>query len=248
MVVSEGTSGETKTKLNARYTHLAELISRVMDGQRIDIIPVRDFGVLQDQVGKQLYDFVFVRPAEPAARAVRDNGYKYVASGAPDTRCLLIAPTGSKVKSAADLKNTQLKLVFPEKASYITRVCLRELKDMQIDTSKLNINYVKEQGLVVDYIDHKLADVGALGSFSKVAKKWTNSGQPVFFKGRPVPIYPLVAGSKINDATIGKLQNALGQLHNTEDGREFFEAVGMESFDTLSAGRLQESLSWIEKR
>ena len=241
--VSEGTSGGIDHSQGMiKYQGLAETIGNSLR-QKVQVVFVREFGLLEEGMKNKRFDFVMARPSDYPARGLRDHGYKYVASAEPDGQCLVIVPKDSKITSLAQVKGQ--RIVMPEQVSYMSKLCRAELRDQGIDLAKENVKYVREQGAVAFYLENKFSDVGGVASYSGVAKKWEKDGQRVLHRSVTQPYFPLIAGPKISDAQVKAVQQGLLAMPGDEAGRKTLTTIGVKEFGTNTEVRLRKLLSWL---
>lgn len=243
LAVSEGTSGGLDAaRVIAKYQDLAYAIGRGMKA-KVNVVFVRDFATLEEGLKTSRYTFVMARPSDYPARGMRDSGYSYVASAKPDGYCYIVVTKDSPLKSLADLKGK--KIVLPEKVAYMSKFCAAELRTKGVDLDKENVQYVKEQAAVTFYLENKFADVGAIASYSSVAKNWEKNGHRILHKSVPQPYFPMVAYSKVRPEQIKAVQNELLNLTSTPEGQELLKRIGVNEFDVSSEAKMRELLKWL---
>ncbi|MCJ0761960.1 phosphate/phosphite/phosphonate ABC transporter substrate-binding protein [Variovorax terrae] len=241
--VSEGTSGGLDhAQVIAKYQGLADVIGKSIK-QKVSVVFIREFSALEEGMKTGRFDFVMARPSDYPARGLRDYGYHYVASARPDGRCHIIVPKDSPIKSLAEIKGKRIAL--PETAAYMTKFCRAELRDQGIDLARENVQYVREQGAVVFYLENRFADVGGVASYSGVAKKWEKDGHRVLHKSVAQPYFPLIANRKLATPQIEAIQKNLLGLPEDEAGQAVLKSIGIQAFDTGSEQRLRELLKWL---
>lgn len=245
MAISEGSSGGTDhARVIAKYRGLAEAIGRAID-QQVNVVFIRDFAALEDGLQNKRFDLVMARPSDYPARAMRDHGYRYVATSKPDGQCLIIVPKDAPYTSLADIRGK--RIVLPSPAAYMTRLCAAELRDQGMDLAKERIERVQEQGAVPFYLTNKFGDVGGVASYSGVAKTLEKSGHRVLHTSVAQPYFPLVAKDTLTATQILSMQRALLALSDSGDGRAVLKSVGIDGFESSSEQRLKALLSWLEK-
>jgi len=241
--VSEGSSGGLDhAQAFIKYQGLVDVISRAMKA-KVSLVFTREFEQLEDGMRTSRFDFVMARPSDYPARGMRDYGYSYISSAKPDGQCFIIVPKDSPLKVLADIKGK--RIAMPDKVSYLSRFCAAELKSKGIALEKENVRFLREQGAVGFYLDSKLADVGGIASYSKLAAKWEKDGNRVLYKSVAQPYFPLVASKKIRPEQLQAIQAELLALSTSDPGRETLKRMGIEGFDTASEARLRELLKWL---
>ncbi|MDO9114484.1 MAG: PhnD/SsuA/transferrin family substrate-binding protein [Polaromonas sp.] len=241
--ISEGTSGGLDhAQVIAKYQGLAEVVARAMKA-KVNVVFAREFKQLEEGMQTGRFDFVMARPSDYPARGMRDYGYSYIAGTKPDGQCFMIVPKGSTLKSIADVKGK--RIVLPEQVAYMSRFCSAELRDQGIHLDKENVQFVREQAAVGFYLDNKFADVGAVASYSGIAKKWEKDGNRILHKSVAQPYFPLVAHKRIRPEQIKAIQAELIALPDSEAGKEVLKRIGIQQFDTGSEARMRELLKWL---
>ena len=243
--VSEGTSGGLDhAQVVAKYEGLANVLSQSL-GKKVHVVFIREFKALEAGMKEGRFDFVMARPSDYPARALRDYGYRFVASALPDGQCLIVVPKESTITSLEGIRGQ--RVVMPEQISYMSRLCHAEMREHKVLPAKDKVKYVREQGAVTFYLKNKFADVGALASYSGAADKWLKEGQSVLFKGAPQPYFPLIANGRFSEAQVAQVQRSMTAMASEESGRAVFKTIGIEKFDTSTEKRLRDLLLFLEK-
>lgn len=243
LAVSEGTSGGLNAaQVIAKYKDLSDTLARGMK-TKVNVVFVRDFETLEDGLKNGKFAFVFARPSDYPARAMRDFGYKYVANAKPDGQCYIVVKKDSPLKTLADIKGK--KIALPEKVAYMSKFCAAELRAKGIDLDKEAVTFVKEQAAVAFYLDNKFADVGAVASYSGVGKNWEKKGDRILHKSIDQPYFPLVASSKVRPEQTKEVQNSLLGLANSPEGREVLKRIGIDGFDIEGEAKMRELSKWL---
>lgn len=243
--VSEGTSGSIDTAVAIeKYRPLADVIEKSL-GIRVVISFVRNFDALEAGMKSGEFDLVMARPSDYPARGVRDYGYSLVATSKPDGQCVFILEKSSPIKSLQEIKGRTI--IFPEKIAYMSKFCTAELRDKGIKVSTENIKYAREQGAVAWSVENKLVDVGAIASYSAAAKTWEKNGQRILHKAAGRPFSPLIAGKRIPQNKLPKLQAELAELDQSDEGKKVLAKLGIQGFNNESPERLLALLTWLER-
>ena len=243
MAVSEGTSGGLDhAQVIAKYQGLADVIGRSIQ-RKVHVVFAREFAQLDEGMKSRRFDFVLARPSDYPARAIRDHGYRFLASAKPDGQCLIIAGKDSGIRTVADLRGR--RIVMPEPAAYMTKFCRAELRDRGVALEKENVHHVREQGAVAFYLEQRLADAGGVASYSPVARKWIAAGGTVVHRSRTQPYFPLVAGPAIGEPQRAEIRRALAALPQSPAGEAVLRSTGIEAFETGGEERLRQLLDWL---
>lgn len=243
LAVSEGTSGGLDhARVREKYGGLAEVIGRAA-GRKVNVVFAREFSTLDEGTASGRLDLVFARPSDYPARAVRDHGYRFVASASPEGQCLVIVPKDSPIKSLADAKGK--RWVLPEQVSYMSRFCTAELRDRGIVVAGEKVQFVREQAAVPFHMQHRFADVGGVASYSGVAKKLDADGFRVLHASVKQPYFPAVANERVTPQQLRSIQAALAALPTTDEGKLVLKTIGVQGFDTTTGERLGKLLAWL---
>jgi phosphonate transport system substrate-binding protein len=243
LAVSEGTSGGLDAgQVIAKYKDLADTIGRGMK-VKVNVVFVRDFETLEEGLKTSRYAFAMARPSDYPARAMRDYGYSYVANAKPDGQCYIVVKKDSPLKALEDIKGK--KIAMPEKVAYMSKFCAAELRTKGIDLDKESVNYVKEQAAVTFYLDNKLAEVGAIASYSGVGKGWEKKGDRILHKSITQPYFPLVAYKNIKSEQIKDVQKTLLALTTSPEGKDILKRIGIDGFDIGGETKMRELPKWL---
>ena len=243
LAISEGSSGGTDhARVLAKYGPLAEVIGKSID-RKVSVIFIREFAALDSGLKQKRFDLAIARPSDYPARAMRDHGYRYVASAQPDGQCLIVTTKAASYKDLADIKGARIAL--PNPAAYMTKFCAAELRNLGFDLAKEKVTRVREQGAVPFFLNNKFGDVGGVASYSGVAKSLDKNNLRVLHKSIRQPYFPLVASSAVSTQDIAAIQKALNALASAPDGQQVLARMGIEGFDTSSEKRLRDLLPWL---
>lgn len=242
--VSEGSSGSLDhMQAVAKYQGFAELISRALKS-KVNIVFSRGFEQLEDGMKTGRLDFVLARPSDYPARGMRDHGYNFVASAKPDGHCLILVPKGSTLQSLNDIKGK--KIVFPEEISYMARFCAAELRTQGIVVAKEKVQFVRDQAAIAYFLDNRLVDVGAVASYSGVAKKLEKDGNRILHRSVAQPFFPMVANRRISAEQIKAIRTEMLALTASDAGKEILKTIGVDQFDTSAEPKMRELLQWLK--
>jgi phosphonate transport system substrate-binding protein len=241
--ISEGTSGGLDhAMVIAKYQGLADTIGKSIK-RKVQVVFVREFAQLEEGMATGRLDLVMARPSDYPARGVSKHGYKFVASARPDGNCLIIVPKDSPYKTLNDAKGK--RWVFPETAAYMTKFCTAELRDRGIVLATENVKYVREQAAITFFLDNKFADVGGIASYSGPAKSLDKNGFRVLHKSIPQPYFPLIAGKRVTEPEVAKIQATLTALGNAPEDAALLKTVGVQGFEAGHQERLEKLLTWL---
>ena len=243
LAVSEGSSGGTDhARVIAKYQGLANVIGQSIR-MRVAVIFIREFAALDEGLAAQRFDLAMARPSDYPARAIRDHGYRYIASAKPDGQCFIIVPKDSPITNLEQAKGR--RIVTPNPAAYMTKLCTADLKLNGINLESENVKRVREQGAVAFFVENNFADVGAVASYSGVAKTWESKGHRILHKSDTQPYFPLIANASLTKDQVAAIQKALQNLSSTPEGETVLKTIGLTGFDTGSEQKLSELLKFL---
>ena len=241
--VSEGTSGGLDhARVIAKYGGLANALGKALN-RPVVVVFAREFSTLESGIQRGVFDLVFARPSDYPARAMRDNGYQFVASADPQGQCVVVVAKDTPITALEGAKGK--RWVVPEAVSYMARFCAAELRDRGIPLATEKVQRVREQGAVPFYLDNNFADVGVVASYSGVAKNFEKTGHRVIHKSVSQPYFPLVASREFSADQVLAMQRALSALPDNDAGREVLKTIGVKAFDTTTAERLRALPGWL---
>lgn len=243
LAVSEGTSGGIDSATARRkYAPMAERLGTRL-GATVEIAFVREFAALEKGMKENRFHFVVARPSDYPARGLRDYGYRFIATAAPDGHCLLAVPANSPLRSVGELRGRTF--VMPEQVAYMTRLCRAELRDRGIDLDKERVFYVREQGAIPFALENGIADVGGMASYSGAIRQWREKGHRVLHQSVSQPYMPVVGSPSLSEADVRAARAALLDLGADEDGRSFLRQLGIAGFVDTEEARLRKLLGWL---
>ena len=241
--VSEGTSGGLDhARVIAKYGGLANALGKALN-RPVVVVFAREFSTLESGIQNGRFDLVFARPSDYPARAMRDNGYQFVASAKPDGQCVVVVAKDAPIDALESAKGK--RWVVPEEVSYMARFCAAELRDRGIQLATEKVQRVREQGAVPFYLNHKFADVGLVASYSGVAKNLEKTGHRIIHKSVLQPYFPLIASRQFSPDQMLAMQKALSTMPDNDAGREVLQTIGVKAFDTTTAERLRALPGWL---
>lgn len=242
--VSEGTSGGLDHgRVIAKYGPLAEVLGKAL-GRKVQVVFAREFSALEEGLRSGRFDLAMARPSDYPARAMRDQGYQFVASARPEGQCLIVVREDDPARTLAEVKGR--RWVMPETASYMSKFCAAELRDRAIPLGDEKVNYVREQGAVAFYLQQQFADVGGLASYSGAAKELGKAKLRVLHRSVSQPYFPLVAHARLGADQVRAVQAELTALSQSEAGRALLKGIGVEAFDITTGLRLKALPAWLE--
>ncbi|RRD57891.1 phosphate ABC transporter substrate-binding protein [Comamonadaceae bacterium OH2545_COT-014] len=189
------------------------------------------------------FDFVLVRPADIAARALREHNYRFIVSGKPDSHCYVGVTKNSPVQKLADIQGKRIATLQGKKP-YLVRFCAADLRDNGISLFAQKIQEVGMQGAVAVSVGAGMADVALLEVNG--AKAWQKQGHRIIHTSASKPYFPLVAGPRVTPEQVEAVRKAMLAAGNTASGQEAFKRLGIERMDTDMEDSLRQLLPWLE--
>ncbi len=241
--INEGTSGSsTYLQMQDKYKPLARYLAAQLK-RPVTVESARILSSLQYNLHQKRYDLVLIRPSHIAAQAMRDDGYRVVATAKGDAVTQFIVRADSPIKTPADLKGKKIGL--PDAQAYPTRIALAMLRDKGIKPSQVNITYFREQEAVGYAVKQKTQDAGVVVSYSKVAKNWGAEGGRVLWQSPKLPFWSVSASPKVDAATFEAAKAALLNLNKSADGNAILKGAGIDSFVAGDAAPYLAMLKWV---
>jgi phosphonate transport system substrate-binding protein len=242
--VNEGTSSSTGAmQRQDKYADLSAYLTRALDKtvktETSNILPI-----LLRNVERQRYDVLLVRPSHISARAMRDHGYRLLVAAKGQSKVHFIVRADSPLKTLTDIRGRFI--VFPEDLAYPSALGLAVLRDAGIDPKAGRMQYMNRQEAVGYAVKEKLADVGVVISYSKVAKEWEKEGGRFLYTKDKLPFWSVLVSPKVTPATEEKLKAALLALDQTPQGQAILKQVGVEGFVPGEQQAYLDMLKWVE--
>ncbi len=241
--VSEGSATDVNhLGAQAKYRAIADAITQAT---RVPVV-VQERARMSDIAAgtqKGAFDFVAIRPADIAARAMRDHKYRYVASAKPDSHCFIGVTKDSPIQKLDDIKGKRIATLRAKNA-YLRNFCAAELRDQGIRLADQRLIEVDLQGAVPVAVESGMADVALLEV--NTAKGWQAKGHRIVHTSRPQPFFPLIAGPRVSAEQIEAVRNALQAAGNAASGQNPFKALGVTGVDVSTEKNMRELLPWLE--
>lgn len=243
--IAEGSSNaETYAETQEKYRPLAHYLS-VQLHRPIMLESSRSLSSLDYNLKNRRYDLVLVRAIHIAAQAMRDDGYRPVASAKGDVVMKFIVRVDSPISSPADLNGKSIAL--PDEHAFATRVARAMLRDRGIQPNQFTPVYYRQQDAVANAVQKKNQSAGVLAANTKVAKNWVAQGGRDLWSSPKLPSWPILASSNVDEATLNAAKAALLGLGTTPDGSTVLKSIGMEGFVAAEPAPYLAVLKWVEK-
>lgn len=242
--VVEGVAEQmSMAEIQTKYKGLADHLSHVLN-RKIKLESTQSFRSAERNLKNKRYDFVFIRPSNVAAKAVRDDKYQLVAAAKnPDFAANFIVRKDSPIKSAEGLRGKRVSM--PEESSLMAQVGRSVMRDAKINPDTESVQYTRLQETVLSMVDQGLADVGVVAPAQ--AKEWEKRGGVVAFKSRNLPFWALLASSNISAGDVEKAQKALVALASADDTKRILQPMTIKGFTVASAQDYLDLLKWVRQ-
>ncbi len=242
--INEGTSSSLDAmfrheKYAAFSSYLSKAAGKPFKTETSNILPI-----LVRNLEKTKYDLLLVRPSHISARAMRDYGYRLLAAAKGESKVHFIARADSPLKSLADVRGSII--AFPEEMAYPTQLGKAILRDAGIAPGREKILAMDRQEAVGYAVREKMADVGVVISYSKVAKEWQAQGGRFLHTREGLPFWSIIVSSRVNEATAAKLRDALLGLENSPRGQAILKEIGIAGFVAGDQKAYLDMLAWVE--
>jgi ABC-type phosphate/phosphonate transport system substrate-binding protein len=242
--VNEGTSSSSDAIFrDDKYAGLSKYL-RAATGKPVQTITSNVLSTLIRNLQEQRYDVLLVRPSHISARAMRDHGYRLLVTARGEARLHFIVRQDSELQTLKDVAGKYIAL--PDKNAYPTHLALAALRDAGIVPQPDRLHFMDRQEAVGYVVKEKLGDVGAVISYSKVAKEWPAQGGRFLYTKDNLPFWSVIVSNKIDAATEARLRNALLDLDKTLKGREILEKIGVAGFVVGDQQAYLDMLRWVE--
>lgn len=242
--VNEGTSSSTDAVFRTdKYADLARYLSAAT-GKTVKMETSNILSIVVRNLERQRYDVLLVRPSHISAKAMRDYGYRLLVAAKGESKLHFIVRKDSPLKS---LKDTEGRfIVMPDTLAYPTHLALAALRDAGVDLKKGRLQNMDRQEAVGYAVKEGLADVGAVISYSKVAKEWEKEGGRFLYTKDKLPFWSIIVSPKVSEATATKLKAALLNLDKTPEGQEMLKKIGVPGFVEGNQQAYLDMLKWVE--
>jgi ABC-type phosphate/phosphonate transport system substrate-binding protein len=230
--INEGTAGQKEFgDLQQKYQALADFFSKTLQKQ-VKLESSQNLSSSASNLSKGRYALFFSKPANVSAKAMRDQNYQLVAMAKGEFTVKFIVNANSPMKKPEE--------TFMEKAG------MAELRDRNLTPAENQIQAAKFQDAIEFIVEKGFADVGMVSPI--VAKNWAAKGGGVLFESRKMPFWSLIASPNMSKDEVMKIQAALVNLENSEDGKKLLEKLGVKGFVPGNQQEYLDLLSWLEKK
>ena len=241
--INDGTSGHKDFgDMQSKYKALADYFSKVI-GKPVKLESSQNLTSSSENLAKGRYALFFAKPSNVSAKAMRDQHYQLVAMAKGEFTVNFIVNANAPFKKPEDIKDKRIALA---KGTFMEKAGMAELRDRHLTPGADHIQAAKFQDAVEFIVEKGFADVGIVSPV--VAKSWVAKGGSVLFESRKLPFWSLIAAPDMSKDEVMKLQSALVNLENSDDGKKLLEKIGVKGFVPGNQQDYLDLLSWLEKK
>jgi ABC-type phosphate/phosphonate transport system substrate-binding protein len=241
--INEGSAGQKEFgDLQQKYQALADFFSKTLQ-KPVKLESSQNLGSSAANLGKGRYALFFSKPANVSAKAIRDQKYQLVAMAKGEFTVKFIVNANSPLKKPEDIKGKRIALA---KGTFMEKAGMAELRDRDLTPRADQIQAAKFQDAIEFIVEKGFADVGMVSPV--IAKNWVAKGGGVLFESRKMPFWSVIASPSMSKDDVVKIQSALVNLENTEDGKKLLEKLGMKGFVPGNQQDYLDLLGWLEKK
>jgi len=241
--ISEGVAEQVSfSDMQDKYRPLADFLGQSIK-KKVTLEASQNLKSAAGNLAKGRYDLMYVRPANLAAKAMRDNKYRLVAMAKGEFVAAFIVNKDSLLKKPEDVLNK--KIAMPEKGSLMANVGLATLRDMG-GTKQDLVRYAHYQEAVNFMVEKNFADAGVVAP--NLAKAWEKKGGRVLFLSRKMPFWCIIAGPGMSDADIAKLRDTLVGMESSPEGEKILQKIGVKGWVPGKQEDYIEMLAWLGKK
>lgn len=239
--IAEGVSEQASMgEMQEKYQPLADYLARVLKNK----ITVESSQNIQSAMGnlqKGRYDLMFARPSNVSGKAIRDNKYQLVAMAKGEFSANFIVRKESPFKKPEDVLGRAVAM--PEENSLMAKVGKATLRDLGAKMDTQVFRYSRYQEAVSFMVEQKFSDVGVVAPAQ--AKAWEKKGGVTLFKSKKLPFWCIIASPKIAKADVDKMQKALIDMENSDEGKKVLDKIGVKGWVPGNPQEYIDMLTWL---
>lgn len=242
--VVEGVAEQmSMAEIQTKYKGLADHLSTVLN-KKVKLESTQSFRSAERNLKNKRYDFVFIRPSNVAAKAMRDDKYQLVAAAKnAEFAANFIVKKDSPIKSVADLRGK--RVAMPEESSLMAQVGRAMMREGKLDPDKESVQYARLQETVLTLVEQGHADAGVVATGQ--LKEWAKRGGSVAFKSKALPFWSMIASPNVSPSDVEKAQKALIALEGSDDAKRVLQPMTVKAFATASAQEYLDLLKWVKQ-
>ena len=235
-LVEQASFGDMQDK----YQPLADYLGHVLKA-KMTLESSQNIKSALANLKKDRYDLMFLRPSNISAIAIRDDKYQLVAMAKGDFAASFIVRKDSGITKPEDILTRNIAL--PEKGSLMAKAGLAAIRDMGGKLSPNQLRYTHYQDAVNFMVDMKFSDVGIVAPV--LARAWEKKGGVTLFKSKKLPFWSIIASSKISKGEVEKMQKALIDMGNTDEGKKILAKIGVKGWVPGNPQEYVDMLTWL---
>jgi len=240
--IAEGVAEQANFgELQDKYQPLADYLGRVLKS-KVTLESSQNIASATANLQKGRFDLMFCRPSNVSGKAIRDNKYQLVAMAKGDFTANFVARKDHPYKKPEDVLTKTIAL--PEANSLMAKVGLATLRDMGGEPKPEQLRFTRYQEAVTFMLEMKFADVGIVAPAQ--AKAWEKKGGVVFFKSKKLPFWSIIASPKMSRADVEKMQKALVEMEETDEGKKILAKIGVKGWTPGKAQDYIDMLTWLK--
>ena len=240
--IAEGISEQSRFgDIEDRYQLFADYLGRVLKN-RVTLEASQNFKNSATNLQKGRYDLFFSRPSNVPAKAIRDHQYQLIVVAKGDSTANFIVRKDHGFKKPEDIL-TRTVAMPRSSTALMTEAGLATIRDMGGMKGPNQLRYANYQEAVGYMVEMKFADVGIVNPGQ--AKAWEKKGGVVLFKSKKLPFWSITASSKLGKAELTKLQTALVDMENTDEGKKALAKIGVKGWVIGNPKEFLDMLTWL---
>jgi len=239
--IAEGVADQASFgDMQDKYQPLADYLGRVLRA-KVTLESSQSIKSALANLKKSRYDLMFCRPSNVAAKAIRDDKYQLVVMAKGDFYANFIVRKDSGFKKPEDIMTHNIAL--PERGSLMAKVGLATIRDLGGKIAPSQLRYTHYQDAVNFMVEMKFSDVGIVAP--ALAKAWEKKGGVTLFKSKNLPFWSIIASSQISKEEVAKMQKALIEMENTDEGKKILAKVGVKAWVPGNPQEYVDMLTWL---
>ena len=223
-----------------KYQPLADYLGRVIKA-KVTLESSQSIKSALVNLKKGRYDLMFCRPSNVSGKAIRDDKYQLVAMAKGDFSANFIVRKDSGITKPEDIMTRNIAL--PEQGSLMAKVGLATIRDLGGKIPPNQLRYTHYQDAVNFMVEMKFSDVGIVAP--ALAKAWEKKGGVTLFKSKKLPFWSIIASPQISKDEVVKMQKALIEMENTDEGKKILAKVGVKGWIAGNPQDYVDMLTWL---
>lgn len=240
--IAEGVSEQSRFgDMEAKYQLLGDYVGRVLKN-RVTLEASQSFKSATENLTKNRYDLFFSRPSNVPGIAIRDNQYQLVVVAKGESSANFIVRKDHTFKKQEEILTHSIAMPR-SKTALMTAAGLATIRDMGGMQAPDLFRYATFQEAVSYMVEMKFADVGIVNPAQ--AKIWEKNGGVILFKSKKLLYWSIVASPRLGKADLLKLQTALVDMENTDEGKKILAQIGVKGWVKGDSKDFLDQLIWL---